>query len=97
MPRRRFTVVWTPNAESQLAEIWVDADDAEDAHRIASAADHLDEALGGKPTMCGRPSRRMVALRIYEHAPLRVYFSISDPDRKVTVLWVEKTPLAGPP
>jgi plasmid stabilization system protein ParE len=79
----RFTVVWAPRAESQLAMLWVDGDDRE---AIAATVDEFDRALSRNPSVVGES--REDGYRIEVCGPLAFIFNVSEPDRKVTVLRV---------
>lgn len=80
----KFTVVWLPGAEQELAALW---NNAEDRARIAAAADHMDAALAWDPVSFGE-SRGGIT-RIAFVAPLAVLFDLDMADRRVTIwdLW----------
>ena len=46
----RYTVVWKPQAERRLAELWMEADDPE---RLADAANLIERELAIAPTAVG--------------------------------------------
>ncbi len=79
----RYTVVWSLDAERELADIWTDAADRKG---IASAANFLDRELAHAPANLGesRPS----GLRIAHYLPLGIRFAILEEDRLVRVLAV---------
>ncbi|MEX2142804.1 MAG: hypothetical protein WD894_26345 [Pirellulales bacterium] len=81
----KYTVLWTRNAESKLASLWMAAIDRE---AVATAANIIDGALGSHAPDCGesRPGDR----RILHEPPLAVIFRVSEADRKATVLDVWK-------
>ena len=78
-----YTVVWSEEAERELADIW---SDAADRQGIANAANILDRELAYAPANLGesRPS----GLRIAHCLPLGVSFAVSEEDRLVRVLAV---------
>jgi plasmid stabilization system protein ParE len=79
----RYTVVWSPEAERELTDIWSSASDHQG---IANAANLLDRDLAHAPTNLGesRPS----GLRIAHFLPLGIRFAVSEEDRLVRVLAV---------
>ncbi|MEX2120853.1 MAG: hypothetical protein WD847_14775 [Pirellulales bacterium] len=79
----KYTVVWRPVAEAELAELWSTAT-ARDA--IAIAADDIDAMLARDPLSCGE-SRR-ASTRILVVAPLAALYSVSEDDQLVAVLAV---------
>ncbi len=75
----RYTVVWLPSARNELARIWMGAADPGAA---TTAANRIDRFLRIAPLSLGRAqgaSRRLVL------GPLDVIFTVSPPDRLVTV------------
>ncbi len=79
----KFTVVWQPSALNHLAELW-NAGPGRSA--ITQAANRIDRALLSSPTQQGE--ERDEGIRILIDAPLAVYFTVSEPDRMVTVFAV---------
>ncbi len=79
----KYTVVWHPKAEEELAAIWVDA---ADRGLIVRAAETLDRELSVNPLEAGES--RSHSLRITYSLPLGIRFEISEDDRLVTVLAV---------
>jgi hypothetical protein len=79
----RYTVVWLPDAEQELARIW---NDATNRSVISEAANFLDRELARDPTNLGesRPS----GIRIAHWLPLGIRFTVSEDDRLVQVLAV---------
>lgn len=79
----RYTVVWSPDTERELATIW---NDATDRQAITDAANLLDRELARDPANLGesRPS----GLRIAHCLPLGIRFQVLDEDRLVRVLAV---------
>ena len=79
----RYTVVWSPDAERELATIWNDA-----THRqtIADAANLLDRELARDPANLGES--RTSGLRIAHCLPLGIRFEVLDEHRLVRVLAV---------
>ena len=78
-----YTVVWSQEAERELAEIW---SNAVNRQGIATAANILDRELAHAPTNMGES--RPNGLRITHYLPLGIRFSISEDDRLVRVLAV---------
>ncbi|HVA51034.1 MAG TPA: hypothetical protein VNH11_32135 [Pirellulales bacterium] len=80
----KFTVVWRPGAEQELARLWNGAADRAD---VAAAADTIDAALAREPLSFGES--RGGATRIALVAPLAALYDVDEPDRLVTVwdLW----------
>lgn len=83
----RYTVVWKPKAERQLATIWTDATNR---NSVTIAANAIDELLKTQPESVGES--RGSNSRIVVLEPLVVHFEIIEDDRKVRVLWVNKSP-----
>jgi hypothetical protein len=77
----RYTVLWTRNAESKLARLWMSAIDREE---LAQAANSIDDALRDRALECGES--RVGDRRILHEAPPGVVFSVSEADLKATVL-----------
>lgn len=79
----KYTVIWTDEAEVELAAIWVRSGDRD---AIANAADFLESELAQDPVNLGesRPNGQRIA-----HAlPLGIRFQIREQDRLVEVLAV---------
>jgi len=79
----RFTVVWTPAAEQDLAALWLDA---QNQNTIASAADTIDRLLAREPESVGE--LRFDTVRTLAIPPLGVDYEVVDEDRMVYVLSV---------
>ena len=75
----RFTVVWTASTQDDLAALWLSATNRSVLQR---AADDIDRRLGTDAHRQGRP---FFEDRILVVPPLAVAFSVSLPDRLVTV------------
>jgi hypothetical protein len=78
-----YTVLWGPDAERRLTELWLAATDQQ---AVANAADAIDAALARNPVTAGES--RVGATRILHEAPLGVYFDVSIPDRTAFVWMV---------
>jgi hypothetical protein len=74
----RYTVVWSPDAEQELARVW---NDATDRAGITNAANFLDRELARDPTSLGES--RPGGIRIAHWLPLGVRFAVSEKDRIV--------------
>ena len=75
-----FTVVWSPEAEQALAELWIGASDRQ---AVTDAADAIDVLLRIGPLDVGES--RVVNLRILTVFPLSVYYDVREADRLVAV------------
>ena len=83
----KYTVVNTPIADRQLAEIWLRALDCQ---RVADAFDRIEAELKRDPHSLGRSHPdgwRVVAL-----PPVVVAFRVSEDDRLVKVLSIDYRP-----
>ena len=81
----RYTVVWVPSAEDDLAIIWMDATDRS---AVASAADRIDGLLREDPHHQGGPHYgEVLTLTV---SPLGIDFEVLEDDRLVKVLTVWK-------
>ena len=76
----RYTVVWLRDAIDDLGEIWLAA---QDRNAVTVASAEIDRELAGDAMAKGKPLSE--GLRLYDAAPLRAVFSVSDPDRRVEV------------
>ena len=77
----RYTVLWTPDAEQDLAEIWMEASDR---RGITAAANTIDASLTERPELLGESRDRNV--RIAFTWPLAVEFEVLSEDCTVYVL-----------
>ncbi len=76
----KFTVVYAPEAERRLIELWLDSA----ARRaVTAAADVIDEILASNPMEVGES--RPEGMRILFMEPLAVIFRVQGEDRKVIV------------
>lgn len=80
----RFTVVWVRDAIDQLAEIWLAASDRDS---VTDAANQIDRQLAEKPLVRGEHLSE--GLRAYVIPPLRVLFSVYEPDCMVVAARVK--------
>jgi hypothetical protein len=80
----KWTVVWLPSVEQDLAVLWTNGPDRSE---ITAAADAIDHALERDPDALGE-SRGSVT-RIAFQKPLAVLFDVDVSRRRVTVwdLW----------
>jgi hypothetical protein len=78
-----FTVVWLPEAEAGLAEIWTAADDKD---AVSDAANYIDELLRINPASHGL--KYIDSTRCLLIAPLGILFDVNDADRRVRILTV---------
>jgi mRNA-degrading endonuclease RelE of RelBE toxin-antitoxin system len=79
----KYTVIWKPSAQNELAKLWMEA---KNRNRVRSAADKIDALLKIDPS--SRGESRGGFSRILFVPPLAVHFTVSEPDRTVTVLAV---------
>jgi hypothetical protein len=84
-----YTVLWMPIAEQRLAAIWTDVTDRNDVTR---AVHEIDRILRFRPEAAGES--RLEDVRILLEKPLGILFTVSPPDRSVSVLtvWRFETP-----
>ncbi len=75
-----FTVVWRPEAESTLAELWTSASDRQ---AVTDAANSIDVLLRSAPLEVGES--RVANVRILTVHPLSVYYDVHVDDRLVAV------------
>jgi hypothetical protein len=83
----KYTVLWKPAAEADLASLWSDALDRSD---VASAANQIDVLLQTDPETRGES--RLGSYRILVVPPLAVTLEVKEPDRVVWVLGVRRLP-----
>lgn len=79
----RYTVIWKPAAEQELADLWMNA---EDRNAIAEAADQIDAMLCRDAHELGE-SRTGRIRRMFVR-PLGVAFEVREDDRMVLVVAV---------
>lgn len=79
----KFTVVWLPRAERELAELW---ERSTDRAGVTRAVDRTDRLLSSFPDRVGegRPDQR----RLLFDGPLGILFRVSEDDRLVQVISV---------
>jgi plasmid stabilization system protein ParE len=81
----KYTVVWRPAAEDDLAAIWLAA---EDRKSVTHAARQADELLRNDPLDQGES--RSGPIRILFVPPLGIEFEAVERDRRVHILTVWK-------
>jgi plasmid stabilization system protein ParE len=81
----RYTVVWVPSAEDDLAKIWMEATNRS---AVASAADTIDGLLREDPHRQGES--HYDGVRTLSVSPLGIDFEVRGEDRLVKVLAVWK-------
>ena len=79
----RYTVVWKPEAERRLAELWMESDNPE---RLAEAANLIERELAIAPASIGE--QRIGSIRVVVVPPVGMYFRVNSEDRQVLVLTV---------
>lgn len=85
----KYTVIWVPTAEQELAALWMDAANREAVTRASHTIDYL---LGRDPLGEGEP--RPGGGRVLLVPPLGVLYEVSPDDCLVRVLhvWAFRTP-----
>lgn len=83
----RYTVVSVPDAEDELASIWM-AD--KDRDRVSAAADAADRLLSENPLQDSVYLSEQ--LRRRDVPPLRFYFEVREEDRVVVISNVARLP-----
>jgi plasmid stabilization system protein ParE len=78
-----FTVTWEPDAEDELARIWLQYPNK---NAIAAASDRMDTALRVDPQLQGDP--HLGPTRVLLDPPLGIIFLVDEPDRRVRVVAV---------
>lgn len=81
----KFTVLWSPSVEEELAEIWLSATDRS---AVTNAADEIDQRLRSDPEHEGESRDR--GRRILLLPPLGVTYELFSEDRTVRVLHVRR-------
>jgi mRNA-degrading endonuclease RelE of RelBE toxin-antitoxin system len=79
----KYTALWTPTAERDLAELWLQAADRE---AVRSAADTLESLLRMDTHLRGES--RYESLRVVHAAPLGVDIDVDQDNQTVWVLRV---------
>ena len=79
----RYTVIWTPTAEQELARIWLTHTER---GAVTAASSSIDDRLARDPENCGQVYFDTV--RTFAVPPLGVDFEILEADRLVYVLTV---------
>ena len=86
-----FQVVWTPDAEEQLADVWLDASDR---NSLTEAAHRIELALRENPVDIG--DELFGTVRTVAYGPLGVDFEVIVDDVRVIVLAAWDTALGRP-
>lgn len=82
----KYTVVWKPEAERRLAELWMEAKEPE---RFADAANLIERELSVSPANVGE--QRIGSIRVVIVPPVGLFFRVNSEDRQVLVLTVWST------
>lgn len=77
----KFTVIWKPAAEQELADIWVSVNDRA---AVSAASNMIDALLARDPITRGQPKYDTVRELI--ESPLGVAFDVQEDDRLVFVI-----------
>jgi hypothetical protein len=83
----KYTVIWHPSCEADLAEFWLASPDP---GQITRAADELDVLLQRNPGRQGVDLHE--GLRVTTVPPLKIVFSVSEKDRLVQVWKIKLVP-----
>lgn len=86
----RYTVVSTPLADLQLADIWLRAADRQ---AVTDASDRINASLRNDPALLGR--LRTDGLRVIVHSPLSVTFDVNEADCTATIVSIRYNPSLG--
>jgi len=78
----RFTVNWTPTAENELADVWMNAPDQP---AVNAASNRIDRILEVNAHLHGQECDGDRMLRVL---PLIFFFAVSLDDRRVDILSV---------
>jgi hypothetical protein len=81
----RYTVIWVPSAQAQLADLWVQAPDRQP---VTDAVDRIDKALRDDPETKAMPWGRFYT---FIEDPLVVLLEIDPGDRVVRVIQVRRS------
>lgn len=81
----RYTVVWHDDVLNGLMRIWMNAADRDE---IASATAAIDRELAEDADQKGRPVGDR--LRVLRKPPLEILFDVSEPDRLVRIVALER-------
>lgn len=76
-----YRVIWSPRAESELAEAWLDA---ANRREVSNASATIDRILGQQPFQAGNPFLSSVN-RFAVVPPLGIGFDTIEDDKKVIV------------
>ena len=82
----KYTVVWLPSAQDELARIWLGSSDRQ---AVTAASNHADRTLRTDPEAKGSslPGRHLLWI-----PPLALTFEVSPDDRMVKVVQVRLVP-----
>jgi len=76
----KYTVIWQPEAQGQLAELW---ESAGDRALVTAAADEMDRLLALEPIQASES--REGSTRIIFVSPVGAYFRVFETERTVRV------------
>jgi hypothetical protein len=83
----KYTVLWKPSVEADLASLWASAPDRS---AVTAAANQIDVLLQTDPETRGES--RSGSDRILVVPPLAITLEVKEPDRVVWVLGVRRLP-----
>ena len=87
----RFTVVWSPEAENEVCELWLKSRNPAD---LARQIDAIEQSLATNANELGESRQDGTRLLIVEL--ISVLFEVKPDDRKVSVLRIESIPPLRP-
>jgi hypothetical protein len=84
---KRYTVVWSPPAETKLAALW----EANPAIRMefSAAVNWIDSTLAQMPQFVGVPEPASTPTRLIVRPPISLLFETSEEDRLVRVIEIK--------
>jgi hypothetical protein len=82
-----YQVIWLPSEWARLHDLW---DVAADPDAVDDARLRIEDTLGADPHRNGTPLSE--GLWRFESHPLRVFFSIDSPRRRVLIRYVLELP-----
>ncbi|HYV37965.1 MAG TPA: hypothetical protein VE988_19930 [Gemmataceae bacterium] len=82
---KQFTVTWVASAQNSLAQLYLDASNPQ---AVTDAANTIDSLLAKDPLKAGTHVQE--ELYSLDVIPLRVLYSVSEPDRLVEVASVRR-------
>jgi hypothetical protein len=82
----RYTVTWLPDAQNELARLWMQAADRQ---AMSAASNRIDQLLARVPLSVGTAQGSDYRLVV---GPLEVVYTVSPPDCFVEVIYIALLP-----